>query len=48
MALEKSGYDWSVEPDIHFFSNQEFSERLKKGDLFVNEINSKGKVIYAK
>jgi len=46
--LEKSGYNWRVEPDIHFFSQEEFRRRLAKGDLFVSEINAKGKVVYAK
>lgn len=46
LALAKLNYDWSREPDIHLFSEKEFSEKLKRDDLFVTEI-SKGKVIYA-
>ena len=46
LNLVKLGYDWKIEPDIHLFSEKDFSNKLKNGDLFVREI-SKGKVVYA-
>jgi predicted nucleotidyltransferase len=45
LALAKLGYDWSREPDIHLFSEKEFSEKLKRDDLFVAEV-AKGKMVY--
>ena len=45
LALNKLGYDWKVEPDIHFFSEKEFEKKLKNKDLFISEI-AKGKTVY--
>lgn len=43
--LLNAGYDWEIEPDIHVFSPSQFSDYLRRGDPFVEEI-SKGKVLY--
>jgi predicted nucleotidyltransferase len=40
------GYDWTISPDIHIFSEREFNQRLKNNSLFIREI-MKGKTIYA-
>lgn len=40
------GYDWEAEPDLHFFSEKDFNERLKNNSFFIREI-MKGKVVYA-
>ncbi|MCW5875814.1 MAG: nucleotidyltransferase domain-containing protein [Anaerolineales bacterium] len=45
LALAKSGYDWQPEVDLHIFSEQQFDERLKGGDLFAREVK-KGKILY--
>jgi predicted nucleotidyltransferase len=45
LNLNKKGFDWEVEPDIHLFSEKDFSEKLKNNDLFVKEI-SRGKQVY--
>ncbi|MEK7498177.1 MAG: hypothetical protein AAB656_04655 [Patescibacteria group bacterium] len=46
LALEKLGYGWDIEPDIHIFSSKDFEKKLTSGDLFVKEV-SKGRTIYA-
>ncbi len=46
LTLVELGYDWKIEPDIHVFSEKDFSRKLAQKDLFVTEV-SKGKVIYA-
>ena len=45
LTLAKLGYDWTVEPDIHLFSEVDFERRLRERDLFVTEV-AKGKVVY--
>lgn len=45
LALSQSGYDWEPEVDIHIFSQEEFADRLKVGDVFAREIE-KGRVVY--
>ncbi len=47
LTLVDLNYDWSIEPDIHFFSKKDFEKGLKERDLFISEI-SKGRTIYAK
>lgn len=42
--LRNAGYDWEIEPDIHVFSPSQFSDYLRRGDPFVEEI-VKGKVL---
>lgn len=43
--LRNAGYNWEIEPDIHVFSPSQFSDYLRRGDPFVEEI-AKGKVLY--
>lgn len=45
LALEKLGYKWEMDPDIHIFSTRDFDKKLQAGDLFTKEI-AKGKTIY--
>jgi len=45
LALERLGYSWKIDPDIHIFSSKDFDKKLVDGDLFTREI-AKGKVIY--
>jgi predicted nucleotidyltransferase len=45
LALSRLGYDWKPEIDIHIFSQKEFADRLKAGDVFAREIE-KGRVVY--
>jgi len=46
LKLLEMGYDWKIEPDIHLFDKDTFNSKYKAGDVFVNEIVSKGKVLY--
>ena len=45
LELERLGYNWLVDPDIHLFSAKDFEKKLKEKDLFALEI-SKGKFLY--
>lgn len=45
LELERLGYNWLADPDIHLFSTKEFEKKLKEKDLFALEI-SKGKLLY--
>lgn len=41
------GYDFKTEPDLHLYDSKNFSQRLKAGNPFIEEI-IKGKVVYEK
>ena len=43
--LWKNNYSWMIEPDIHVYSPDTYSDYLLRDDPFLREVN-KGKLLY--
>jgi len=45
--LSKYHYDYPVDIDLHVYSSEEYEDRLRRGDFFLEEIE-KGEVVYVR
>jgi predicted nucleotidyltransferase len=45
--LSRHGYAYPVDIELHVYSPEEYEERLRKGSIFLREIE-KGEVVYAR